>query len=219
MKLAQMILAPTTAIIGSLLSFNVAAHALWLERDGGATELYFGEYAENLRETSPGRLDSIVDPRVTVIDAKGAEKQVEPARKDNHFAIPRVDGAEIAVLAQALKQPIREPQGEIPSPTYRRFLYTRLGKGGSLPLDIQDSGNTLRLTYMGKPVPKAEVVVIAPNGWEKHLRTDEKGEAAFTLLEPGFYVVEAKYEMNKPGEFEGKAYTVESHKVTLSLRK
>ena len=219
MKLAQMIFAPTAAIIVSLLSFNVAAHALWLERDSAATKLYFGEYAENLRETSPGRLDSIVDPRVTVIDAKGAEKQVEPVRKDNHFAIPPVDGAEIAVLAQALKQPIREPQGEIPSPTYRRFLYTRLGKGGSLPLDLQDNGNQLRLTYLGKPVPKAEVVIIAPNGWEKHLRTDENGEATFTMLDPGLYVIEAKYEMNKPGEFEGKAYTVESHKVTLSLYK
>ena len=219
MKFAQMILAPTAAIIVSLLSFNVAAHALWLERDGAATKLYFGEYAENLRETSPGRLDSIVDPRVTVIDAKGAEKQVEPARKDNHFAIPPVDGAEIAVLAQALKQPIREPQGEIPSPTYRRFLYTRLGKGGALPLDLQDNGNQLRLTYLGKPVPKAEVVIIAPNGWEKHLRTDENGETTFTMLDPGLYVIEAKYEMNKPGEFEGKAYTVESHKVTLSLYK
>ncbi|HJT50797.1 MAG TPA: DUF4198 domain-containing protein, partial [Nitrosospira sp.] len=120
---------------------------------------------------------------------------------------------------QALKQPIREPQGEIPSPTYRRLLYTRLGKGGSLPLDLQNNGNRLRLTYLGKPVPKAEVVIIAPNGWEKHLRTDENGEATFTMLDPGLYVIEAKYEMNKPGEFEGKAYTVESHKVTLSLYK
>lgn len=220
MKLTHIIPASTAAIVGSLLSFNVAAHALWLERDAGAIRLYFGEYAENLRETSPGRLDSIVDPKVTVMNAKGAEKPVEVSRENNYFAIPGGGEAENgAVLAQALKQSIREPQGEIPSPTYRRFLYARLGKGGSLPLDIQDSGNMLRLTYMGKPVPKAEVVVIAPNGWEKHLRTDEKGEAAFTLLEPGVYVVEAKYEMNKPGEFEGKAYTVESHKVTLSLQK
>ena len=37
--------------------------------------------------------------------------------------------------------------------------------------------------------------------------------------ERGLYVVEAKHELNKPGEFEGKAYAVESHKVTLSLYK
>ncbi|HEU4855390.1 MAG TPA: DUF4198 domain-containing protein [Nitrosospira sp.] len=220
MKLAQFIHVLSMGIMGCLLSLDAAAHALWLERDAGATRLYFGEYAENLRESSPGRLDSIIEPRVTVVNAKGVEKPVEASCESNYFAIPAGKEAQDgAVLVQALKQSIREPQGQIPSPTYRRFLYTRLGSGGSLPLDIQESGNTLRLTYLGKPVPKTEIVVIAPNGWEKHLRTDEKGEATYSLLEPGLYVIEAKYEMHKPGEFEGKAYAVESHKVTRSLYK
>ncbi|MBN9133069.1 MAG: hypothetical protein ABS69_07095 [Nitrosomonadales bacterium SCN 54-20] len=220
MKLTQFIHATGIGIIGCVLSLDVAAHALWLEKEAGAIRLYFGEYAENLRESSPGRLDSIIEPKVTVVNAKGIEKPVEVRRENNYFAIPadkEVEGG--AVLVQALKQSIREPQGQIPSPTYRRFLYTRLGSGGSLPLDIQESGNTLRLTYLGKPVPKVEIVVIAPNGWEKHLQTDEKGEAAYALLEPGLYVIEAKYEMHKPGEFEGKAYAVESHKITRSLYK
>lgn len=220
MKLAQFIYVLSMGIMGCLLSLDAAAHALWLERDAGATRLYFGEYAENLRESSPGRLDSIIEPRVTIVNAKGVEKPVEARRESNYFAIPAGKEAQDgAVLVQALKQSIREPQGQIPSPTYRRFLYTRLGSGGSLPLDIQESGNTLRLTYLGKPVPKTEIVVIAPNGWEKHLRTDEKGEVTYSLLEPGLYVIEAKYEMHKPGEFEGKAYAVESHKVTRSLYK
>jgi hypothetical protein len=220
MKLAQFIHTGGMAIMGCVLSLDAAAHALWLEREARATRLYFGEYAENLREPSPGRLDSIIEPKVTVVNAKGVEKPVEAKRESNYFAIPAGNEAEDgAVLVQALKQSIREPQGQIPSPTYRRFLYTRLGSGGSLPLDIQESGNTLRLTYLGKPVPKTEIVVIAPNGWEKHLQTDEKGEATYSLLQPGLYVIEAKYEMHKPGEFEGKAYAVESHKVTRSLYK
>ena len=220
MKLAQFIHTTGMAIMGCVLSLDAAAHALWLEREAAATRLYFGEYAENVREPSPGRLDSIIEPKVTVVNAKGIEKPVEARRESNYFAIPAGDEADDgAVLVQALKQSIREPQGQIPSPTYRRFLYTRLGSGGSLPLDIQESGNTLRLTYLGKPVPKTEIVVIAPNGWEKHLHTDEKGEATYSLLEPGLYVIEAKYEMHKPGEFEGKAYAVESHKVTRSLYK
>lgn len=220
MKLAQFIHTKGMAIMGCVLSLDAAAHALWLEREAAATRLYFGEYAENVREPSPGRLDSIIEPKVTVVNAKGVEKPAEARRESNYFAIPAGNEAEDgAVLVQALKQSIREPQGQIPSPTYRRFLYTRLGSGGSLPLDIQESGNTLRLTYLGKPVPKTEIVVIAPNGWEKHLHTDEKGEATYSLLEPGLYVIEAKYEMHKPGEFEGKAYAVESHKVTRSLYK
>ena len=210
------------AIIGSSLSLNVTAHALWLEGDGSntaAAKLYFGEYAENLRERSPGRLDSIIEPLITVMDAKGEGRQVVARREGNHFAIP--GGG--TVLVQALRQPvreqsIREPQGEA-IPAQRRFLYARLGKSGSLPLDIHHGGDVLRLSFMGKPVAKAEIIVIAPNGWEKHLHTDEKGEAAFSLPEPGLYVIEAVHHLNKPGEFEGKPYTVEVHRMTLSLYK
>ena len=214
MKLAS-IVSPAAALLGCVLSLNAGAHALWLEGSPGAARLYFGEYAENLRETSPGRLDSIVEPEATIIDQAGTVKSASPNRENTYFSLPT--GA--AILVQARRQPIREPQGSAPAPVQRRFLYARLGVGGSLPLDLLDSGNRLRLTFMGEPVPKAEIVVIAPSGWEKHLRTDEKGEASFSPPESGLYVVEAKYELNKPGEFEGKAYSVESHKVTLSLYK
>lgn len=217
MKIAAMIPAAAVAILGGLLSFDAAAHALWLESDKGETapaKLYFGEYAEDKRETSPGKLDNIIQPLVIVLDASGAEKLVDASRENNHFAIP---GGGATVLVQALKQPIREPQGENPAPVQRRFLYARLGNGGSLPLDIHSSDNLLRLSFQGKPVPKAEVIIIAPNGWEKHLHTNEKGEVPLTVLEPGLYVVEAKHELINPGNFEGKAYAVEGHKVTLSI--
>lgn len=216
MKIATAIPAVAAAILG-LLSFNAAAHMLWLESDKdetAASKLYFGEYAEDKRETSPGKLDNIVQPLVVVIDARGAEKLVDANRENNYFAIPD-DGA--TVLVQALNQPIREPQGENPAPVLRRFLYARIGNGGSLPLDIHNSMDLLRLSFQGKPVPKAEVVIIAPNGWEKHLHTDENGEVPLTLLEPGLYVVEAKHELTNPGSFEGKAYAIESHKVTVSI--
>lgn len=206
----------TAAVLGCALSLHAGAHALWLESGTPASKLYFGEYAENLRETSPGRLDSIVEPEATIIDQAGTAKTISPSRENTHFSLP----AGATVLVQARRQPIREPQeGAAPAPVQRRFLYARLGNGGSLPLDLQDSGNLLRLTFKGEPVPKAEIVVIAPSGWEKHLRTDEKGEASFSPPASGLYVVEAKYELNKPGEFEGKAYAIESHKVTLSLYK
>jgi uncharacterized GH25 family protein len=214
MKFAS-IVSGAAALLGCALSLNAGAHALWLESGTPASKLYFGEYAENLRETSPGRLDSIVEPEATIIDQAGTAKTISPSRENTHFSLP----AGAAVLVQARRQPIREPQGGAPAPVQRRFLYARLGDGGSLPLDLKGHGNMLRLTFMGEPVPKAEIVVIAPSGWEKHLRTDEKGETSFSPPEPGLYVVEAKHELNKPGEFEGKAYAIESHKVTLSLYK
>ena len=210
-------------LVSSLLSLNAAAHALWLESGssgtpGTTTKLYFGEYAENLREPSPGRLDSIIEPAVSVIDSKGQERPAEARRENNHFTI---NGGP-TVLVQALKQPVREqtvrePQGEILNPAQRRFLYARVGKGGTLPLDIHNDGNLLRLSFLGKPVAKGKIIVIAPNGWEKHLSTDEKGETPFSLPEPGLYVIEATHELSKSGEFGGKPYTVEVHRATLSL--
>ena len=157
MKLAS-IVSPAAALLGCVLSLNAGAHALWLEGSPGAARLYFGEYAENLRETSPGRLDSIVEPEATIIDQAGTVKSVSPNRENTYFSLPT--GA--AILVQARRQPIREPQGSAPAPVQRRFLYARLGVGGSLPLDLLDSGNRLRLTFMGEPVPKAEIIVIAP---------------------------------------------------------
>lgn len=215
MKSTRIILAGITIIAGTVLSHNVSAHALWLE-DNAGIKLYFGEYNENLREPSPGRLDTIIDPLVTVIDNAGNAKTVNPTRGSGYFSIP--EGG-TAVLVQAIKQSIREPQGEIPAPTVKRHLYARIGKGGSLPLDLESSDNLLRLSFLGKPVPRVEIIVIAPNGWEKHVNTNERGEVPLSSLDPGLYVVEAKYEFMKPGEFEGKAYTVESHKVTFSFYK
>jgi hypothetical protein len=215
MKSAKDGLAALASVAYILFSLDAGAHALWLERDGPSTKLYFGEYSENLRESSPGRLDNIVDPAVIEVNAAGNEQPVTPARQDNHFAIPGGN----TVLVQALKQPIREPRAENPGPVQRRFLYARLGKGGSLPLDIENTGNLLRLSFAGKPVANTEIIVIAPNGWEKHLKTDEKGETPYPLLESGLYVVEAKYEINNPGVFEGKPYSIESHKVTSSFYK
>lgn len=213
MKFTQTIL---IAVISGFLSLNAAAHSLWLEGDITTSKLYFGEYDENLRETSPGRLDSIIAPIATVIDATGTERSVNASRGGNHFDIP----GGTAILVQALKQPVREPQGGNSAPAQKRFYYARLGKGGSLPLDIQQpSTNLLRLSFMGTPLVKTEIVITAPSGWQKHLRTDENGETGFSLPEPGLYVAEARHTLNNPGEFEGKAYVIEIHIVTLSLYK
>ena len=36
---------------------NANAHQMWLENAGGQARLHFGEFNDNLRETSPGALD------------------------------------------------------------------------------------------------------------------------------------------------------------------
>ena len=50
-----------TLLTTSLLAVagSACAHAVWLERDAKGVHLYYGEYDEAKRESSPGRLDDL----------------------------------------------------------------------------------------------------------------------------------------------------------------
>ena len=97
MKIASFV-SGTAALFSCALSLNAGAHALWLESGTPASKLYFGEYAENLRETSPGRLDSIVEPDATIIDQAGTAKAISPSRENTHFSLPA--GATVLIQAR-----------------------------------------------------------------------------------------------------------------------
>ena len=53
------------------------AHQVWLEHSGGQARLHFGEYNDNLRETSPGRLDKFSGVPVLEQTVAGAKQRVE----------------------------------------------------------------------------------------------------------------------------------------------
>lgn len=204
---------------GTLVSTPAIAGSFWIEGDilGGLnSKIFYGEYRENQRESSPGELDSIISPTVTVFEADGAEKTLTAEPSTNHFVVPSGK----TILVQALKQPVYEKQEDKNSDSsisVKPYFYARLGSDGSLPLDIKQNGNKLQISFRDKPLAEAELVIINPNGWEKRLRTDEKGEVTFSLPGLGLYVVEAKHEYNQSGEFDDKPYDRESHTVTLSI--
>ena len=58
-----------TFITGLLMLGNVHAHHVWIEQEGNQATLYFGEFADNLREVSPGRLDRFVKPSVQKVSS------------------------------------------------------------------------------------------------------------------------------------------------------
>ena len=65
------------------LASTAPAHQAWLEQaDGKAAVLRFGEFAENLRETSPGLLDHFGKPAATLISAKGESPLTITKRAD-----------------------------------------------------------------------------------------------------------------------------------------
>ena len=72
--------------------------------------------------------------------------------------------------------------------------------------------------FKGRPLPDTQLLVHAPIGWDKELKTDPQGVVAFTPLWPGRYVLEIIHVEKMTGEFEGKSYEALRHRSTLALQ-
>ncbi len=86
-----------------------------------------------------------------------------------------------------------------------------------LPLEIVPlSGDQFQVTFEGKPVPEAQVVVVVPGGESKEpIKTDAKGEFKLLIEKPGLYGVRARHSEKKSGEYEGKKFEEVRHYATL----
>lgn len=92
---------------------------------------------------------------------------------------------------------------------------------GNLHADVL-SGDTLNMValYYGKPAAGTKISVTTEQQWTKRLKTDEKGKAAFRLIEDyfsddwgkfkrrhtGAFTVVARYSVDESGQFDGKDY-------------
>ena len=74
-------LAAVLAIAGVSALAPAHAHQVWLENAGGQARLHFGEFNDNLRETSPGRLDQFKGVPILEQQRTGAPAQ----RVDGQF--------------------------------------------------------------------------------------------------------------------------------------
>ena len=86
-----------------------------------------------------------------------------------------------------------------------------------LPLEIVPlSGDRFQVTFQGKPVPDAQVVVVATGGESKEpIQTDAKGEFKLLADKSGLYGIRARHFEPKSGEHEGKKYEEVRHYATL----
>ena len=93
----------------------------------------------------------------------------------------------------------------------------------ALPLEIDFVGgkeNTFRVLWQGKPLSKAEVVLLVP-GLEEAVTKTTDADGAFDLVpakSPGLYGIRARHIEKKEGELDGKAYKEIKHYSTLTLR-
>ena len=204
----------TLALMAAALGFATTAHAhfIWLEPAGGGTVLRFGEFADNLREASPGLLDRFGKPSATLVSAQG-EKTDEPNKTASGFALPFSARQGDSIVAEDASFPLRKSkQGEQEVSSWyhpaARLITGFAAQTPKLTLDLVPTGQQgqFKLVFKGQPLAKTKVELMTQSGWSKGGYTDDQGVVKFDMPWKGQYVAEAKYADRTPGERAGEKY-------------
>ncbi|HYN54083.1 MAG TPA: hypothetical protein VES38_05205 [Methylotenera sp.] len=208
------------AILALSATLPASAHYLWLEQADGQAKLFFGEYENNLREKSGGRLDTIAAPEVKLLDAAATKLSLK--RNADYIAVEGVKAQ--PVIASELSMKVKDMTKYnfgIVKPMY----YARIGSGAAESasanaLDIQPLGNNkLLISLNGKPLAKSKLIISAPNQWQQELNADDKGEVTFNTPWTGLYVMEVVNLEPSKGSYQGETYENIRHVSTLSVIK
>jgi hypothetical protein len=230
-RLLTLVLSLTIALTAS----TAHAHFLWWETPAGqAPHLVYGEFEHDVREKSPGRLDSIPGPIASsrTPASPSAPTPLHLRRGPDGFAIEAAAAnpdpkAELFATETAIEVKDWRSYGlGLAKPMYyARFAPSWPADGApadSMTLDVvpQQNGH-VRILFRGAPAPKAKVTVHAPNGWSKELDVDDTGTTERPVPTPwtGTYVVEVALAESAPGEFSGTAYENVRHRATLAFTK
>jgi len=202
-----------------LFSSYAHAHHIWIEQKKQSANLYFGEFMENLRETSPGLLDKFVNPTATLYGNKG-ERKLSLKKINNAFILSAHAGKNETILVEETSFPIRERHGSKVWTTFgARLVTSDASVDPKLTLDIVPTNKKgqFKVTFRDQPLQKAKVEILTPSGWVKEGWTNEQGLVSFDQPWRGIYVVEVRYIDKTPGYRNGDAYDVARFVSTLSL--
>lgn len=192
----------TSLVAAALFAVTFAAHAhhVWIEQDEQGAKLYFGEFGDNVRETSPGLLDNFVKPTAQRLSSKGSTP-LEPGKTADGFSLgPRASKGE-SLIAEETAYPVFERK-EGDKVTRSLFvpaarLVTDFSKQEPrLTLDlvptgkVSENGVEFQAFYKGQPLPKATVELINQSGWSQTHHSDDSGKLTVKLPWRGTYVLE-----------------------------
>jgi len=204
------------------------AHQVWLEPEGSAAKLYFGEFGDNLHEASPGYLDKLTRISATLHSAKG-EKVVESKKDRDGIALAGRAAKGESLVALDAAYPLLENQegGKTVKTAWTpaaRYVPELAPREPKLVLDVvpsNDSGEFL-VVYRGAPLAKAEVSLVAVSGWSLTGRTDDKGKVSFKLPWKGTYALLVRHKDATPGKRKtpqgtDEAFDAQSFATTLTF--
>jgi len=198
------------------------AHQVWLEHAGDQARLHFGEFNENLRETSPGRLDQFQGVPALEQRTGAAAQRVEGQRSKDSFSYT-VAGTPDTLFAAATYPLIDRSKRNLPpmvwQPSARWVASLAKPVAPTAPLDLVPTGKPgeFKVVYQGAPLPKAKVQLAAPSGWTREAEAGDDGTVRFAMPWKGQYVAEVKHSDKTPGEARGEKYGEASYVTTLSF--
>lgn len=208
------------------------AHYLWIEQNATSARVYYGEFDGNLREVSPGRLDQITQPVITLV-SDGKTKNLAPKREAGSFALPARAGNKQSLIVNDANYAVSEKTVRGLTTRSAKTLSTRhvpdmSAQQPTLTLDVVPTGKVVaggvevQVFFKNQPLPKAKVNVVTPSGWSRILDADDQGKAVATMPWQGFYLIEVKYEDATAGERSTAAggkekYDVATYRTTLTF--
>lgn len=219
------------AIAALCLSATAQAHQVWIEQPAGKSAIIrFGEFAENLREASPGYLDTFTKLSARLVSPKG-ESPLTVAKVADGFTLSAKAAHNESLLAEESALPLRKFKhgGEQMNAWFwmsaRYMADVSAAAAPKLTMDIVPTGKAgqFQVVLKGQPLAKAKLVAMVQSGWEKVAYTDEQGKASFDLPWKGQYVLRAMHIDRTPGERQGangpEAYDGMGYVSTLTFVK
>lgn len=216
------------AVLMLVVSPALFAHALWIETKATGTKgkaqeisVFFGEYADNDITKADKWFSDLKDFTLIVISPSKKETKLTAKALENKyqaFFTPDEDG----VYTIAMHHKVKDVYGTMvldynSSATVTVGIATKgneaTANSNVISLFSKDVINakqknkvTVTAYYDGKIAKEQKIKVIAPNGWEKELWSNENGEVSFTPIWSGNYMVEFAYTEKTAGEHNGKKY-------------
>ncbi|MBS3017708.1 hypothetical protein DJFAAGMI_00431 [Comamonas sp. PE63] len=199
------------------------AHQVWLENNGGHAQLFFGEFNDNLRETSPGALDKFLGTPTLAQQTASGTQQLSGQRNATGFSYNAASQAQTLFASAAYPLIDRSKRNEpallwVPA---ARWVATpaQAVAANAQALDLVPTGKPgqLMVSFNGMALPKTKVQIVAPPGWSREAQSDEQGRVNFALPWKGLYVAEVHHSHKQGGEAQGKSYGEASYVTTLSF--
>lgn len=199
------------------------AHYLWSENTVKGNLIYFGGVDENVRESSPGRVDEFANLSAKIQSQSGAITERSLNKTPDGFVSAPAISANESLIGQDLLIPVKDLSayklGILKLNFYVRHVQIDRAFPAALDLDAVPTGqpNQLKFTFKGAPLAKFKAKLIAPNGWINEIRTDEAGLLNIATPWRGNYVIEATYFEDVSGEFQGLKYQRIRHRLGLTV--